>query len=139
MPGFRPRTPPPPPPPQPPRPPRTPSPPLPPVRPVSGDAGKKEPGEEPTLPPFTTLVKRELRTPLRPSDESGSRRTPPPPYPGLVITEAPRDPSPPPYGEVLVESRPIGVIGNYFFFIYLFNFLRKKILFVKVTYEVYFF
>ena len=95
--------------------------------------------EEPALPPFTTLLKKEPRipTPKPPLPVQRWTPTPPPPppaqnpaqrwvspqrpmppqrplppYQGIVVREASVDP-PPPYGEVLVENQqPIGVRGN---------------------------
>ena len=91
---------------------------------------KKEVTEDPpALPPFTSLVRRSRsppprpplprsgvsRTPLPPpprwvSPQPQRPETPPPPYQGIIVTEAPRSPSP--YGEVKVEQLPIGVLGN---------------------------
>ena len=53
-----------------------------------------------------------LRPPRWVSQSRQRPQSPPPPYQGLFVTEAPQ--SPPPYGEVLVEQQPQGVRGNFF-------------------------
>lgn len=98
--------------------------------------------QESSLPPFTSLLRpgSSGRTPPpRPPPPASSRtppprpppprcwvspqsqrpetpapRDPPPPYQGIVVTEGPHpmDDLPHPYGEVLVDQRPIGVRGN---------------------------